>query len=82
MLLLILVLHTIVSISGVPCSLPANGWAGQGQLQNEWRRFSQSEKRNSAAAEKSEFRQRRTGSKRGRAKIPFPRPFPFLPARA
>ncbi len=39
--------------------------------QNSWRRISQSEIRNSAAAEK-----------RGRAKIPSPQPPSFLPARA
>jgi len=45
------------------------GRAGQAQLY--WRRISQSEIRNSAAAEK-----------RGRAKIPSPQPPSFLPARA
>jgi hypothetical protein len=39
--------------------------------QNYWRRISQSEIRNSAAAEK-----------RGRAKIPSPQPPSFLPARS
>src|SRR3990170_7688484 len=42
-----------------------------GQAQRYWRRISQSEIRNSAAAEK-----------RGRAKIPSPQPPSFLPARA
>ena len=54
---------------GVPCRCPRTG--GLGQRQHLFlRRFSQSEKRNSAA------------EKRGRAKIPSPQPPSFLPARA
>ena len=59
----------IVKNEGVKL-LCAHGWAGQIQL-SYWRRISQSEIRNSAAAEK-----------RGRAKIPSPQPPSFLPARA
>src|SRR3989344_2338384 len=55
---------------GVPCRCPRTGGLGQGQ-HLFWRRISQSEIRNSAAAEK-----------RGRAKIPSPQPPSFLPARA
>ena len=50
--------------------LCAHGWAERTQLYY-WRHISQSEIRNSAAAEK-----------RGRAKIPSPQPPSFLPARA
>src|SRR3990167_4121849 len=53
---------------GVSCRCPRTGGLGQGQ-HLLWRRISQSEIRNSAAAEK-----------RGRAKIPSPQP-PFLFAR-
>ena len=49
----------------------AQGRVGQVQHLFSWRRISQSEIRNSAAAEK-----------RGRAKIPSPQPPSFLPARA
>src|SRR3989338_7749581 len=55
---------------GVPCRCPRTGGLGQGQ-HLLWRRISQSEIRNSAAAEK-----------RGRAKNPSPQPPSFLPARA
>ena len=51
--------------------LCAQGRTGQAQLLFSWRRISQSEIRNSTAAEK-----------RGRAKIPSPQPPSFLPARA
>ena len=55
--------------------LCAHGRVGQTQLPY-WRRISQSEIRNSAAAEKNGI------GKRGRAKIPSPQPPSFLPARA
>ena len=48
--------------------LCAHGWAGQTQLLFYWRRFSQSEKRNSVAAESE-----------GGQKFRFPDPFPFCP---
>ena len=54
---------------GVPCRCPRTGGLGQGQYLF-LRRFLRSKKRNSAA------------EKRGRAKIPFPQPPSFLPARA
>ena len=58
-------------ILGSSLSLPAYGREGQGQHLFSWRRISQGEILNSAAAEK-----------RGRAKIHSPQPPFFLPARA
>jgi hypothetical protein len=49
------------------------GWAGQVQLQKERQCFSQGEKRNSAAAEKSDSKSE------GGQKFLFPDPFPFCP---
>ncbi len=52
--------------------MPAHGWVwGKGNYKR--RRFSQSEKRNSAAAEKSE------SESEGGQKFLFPDPFPFCP---
>jgi hypothetical protein len=52
--------------------LPAHGWVwGKGNYKG--RRFSQSEKRNSAAAEKSDL------ESEGGQKFLFPDPFPFCP---
>jgi len=59
-----------MKIKGDLCRCPRRGGLGQGQ-HLLWRRISQSEMRNSAAAEK-----------RRRAKIPSPQPLSFLPARA
>ena len=56
--------------------LPAYGREGQGQHLFSWRRISQSEIRNSAAAEKSE-----SESEGGQKFLP-PQPPSFLPARA
>jgi len=53
--------------------LPAHGWAGQAQYLFSWRRISQSEIRNSAAAEKSE-----SESEGGQKFLP-PNPLPFCP---
>jgi len=58
---------------GSSLSLPAYGWEGQGQHLFSWRRISQSEIRNSAAAEKSE-----SESKGGQKFLP-PNPLPFCP---
>jgi len=53
--------------------LCAHGWAGQAQHLFSWRRISQSEIRNSAAAEKSE-----SESEGGQKFLP-PNPLPFCP---
>src|SRR3989338_11359004 len=53
--------------------LCAHGWAGQAQHLFSWRRISQSEIRNSAAAEKSE------SESEGGQKILPPQPPPFFP---
>jgi len=53
--------------------LCAHGWEGQTQPPFSWRRFSQSEKRNSAAAEKLD------SESEGGQKFLFPDPFPFCP---
>jgi len=55
------------------CLLCAHGWAGQAQHPFSWRRISQSEIRNSAAAEKSE-----SESEGGQKFLP-PNPLPFCP---
>ena len=60
-------------ILGRSLSLPAYGREGQGQHLFSWRRISQSEIRNSAAAEKSE-----SGSEGGQKFLP-PNPLPFCP---
>ncbi len=59
--------------SGSDDLLCAHGWAGQAQHLLSWRRISQSEIRNSAAAEKSE------SESEGGQKFLFPDPFPFCP---
>src|SRR3989344_402126 len=59
--------------SGSNDLLCAHGWAGQAQRLLSWRRFSQSEIRNSAAAEKSE-----SESEGGQKFLP-PNPLPFCP---
>ena len=56
--------------------LCAHGWARQAQHLFSWRRISQSEIRNSAAAEKNWNRKARA------CKNSFPQPPSFLPARA
>jgi len=60
-------------ILGSSLSLPAYGRVGQGQHLLFWRRISQSEIRNSAAAEKSE-----SESEGGQKFLP-PNPLPFCP---
>ena len=60
-------------ILGSSLSLPAYGREGQGQYLLFWRRISQSEIRNSAAAEKSE-----SESEGGQKFLP-PNPLPFCP---
>ncbi len=60
-------------ILGRSLSLPAYGREGQGQHLFSWRRISQSEIRNSAAAEKSE-----SESEGGQKLLP-PNPLPFCP---
>jgi len=59
--------------SGSNDLLCAHGWAGQAQHLFSWRRISQSEIRNSAAAEKSE-----SESEGGQKFLP-PNPLPFCP---
>jgi hypothetical protein len=63
----------IVNIKGSYLVLCAHGWEGQTQPPFYWRRFSQSEKRNSVAAEKSD------SESEGGQKFLFPDPFPFCP---
>jgi len=63
----------IVNTKGRYFVLCAHGREGQTQPPFYWRRFSQSEKRNSAAAEKSE------SESEGGQKFLFPDPFPFCP---
>src|SRR3990170_6187749 len=60
-------------ILGSSFALPAYGREGQGQHIFSWRRISQSEIRNSAAAEKSE-----SESEGGQKFLP-PNPLPFCP---
>ncbi len=63
----------IANTKGSYFALCAQGRAGQTQPHMPWWRFSQSEKRNLAAAEKSEF------ESEGGQKFLFPDPFPFCP---
>ena len=72
----------LVKILGSKILLCAHEREGQTQLHIFLRRISQSEIRNSAAAEKPSFAFRLRTGKRGRAKIPSPQPLSFLPARA
>jgi len=65
--------YKIVNTKGSYFVLCAHGWVGQAQPPFSWRRFSQSEKRNSAAAEKSDL------ESEGGQKFLFPDPFPFCP---
>ena len=66
----------LVKKKGSKNLLCAHGWVGQTQHLFSWRRISQSEIRNSAAAEKSE-----SESEGGQKFLP-PQPPSFLPARA
>ena len=63
----------IVNATGRYFALCAHGREGQTQPRFIWRHFLQSEKRNSAAAEKSDL------ESEGGQKFLFPDPFPFCP---